>query len=158
MRTAPPLQLRVNRFGVWRAGSLLLAACVCAAMLSWWYAQPTPTPLWASAVTGCAVLGSLACVATLWRTAPLTLRWDGQRWWLARDEAAEQAGELALAIDLGSWLLLRFVPASEAANSAWRRHPVWIALQRRGLEAQWHSLRCALYGARPAAVPEIDRA
>jgi hypothetical protein len=47
-------------------------------------------------------------------------------------------------IDLGSWLLVVF----ESSTSAVER--VWLPLQRRGLEGEWHALRCALY-AIPAA-------
>ncbi len=154
MRSAPPLQISVMRFGVWRALVALLAGSACVSMVLWWRAQPWPVRPEVAAV---AALGALAAAGTaiaLWRVAPLTLRWDRQRWWVARGAAAEQPGELAVAIDLGVWLLLRFVAETEP-GPAWRqRLPTWIALQRPGLEASWHAIRCALYAARPALPPE----
>jgi hypothetical protein len=149
MRHAPPLQFRVRHYGLWHAFVLLLAVSACASVLAWWWAQPVPAPLWNSVATVLAALATLACAATLWRAPPLTLRWDRQCWWLARDGAAEQAGTLAVAIDLGGWMLLRFVGEEQSADLVWRSRVVWIALQRQGLDAQWHAIRCALYGARP---------
>ena len=153
MRSAPPLQLGVNRYGLWLAMLLLLATCTCAAMLAWWWAQPVPVPRWVSATAAIGTVVSLACLAGSWRMPALTLRWDRQRWLVARDGAAGQAGELVVAIDLGGWMLLRFVPASIEASPPWHRGAQWIALQQRGLEAQWHALRCTVYSARPALPP-----
>jgi hypothetical protein len=53
---------------------------------------------------------------------------------------------VAVAIDLGGWMLLRFVPGAGGGRAR------WIALQRHGLEPQWHALRCAVYAPRPAAL------
>jgi hypothetical protein len=56
-------------------------------------------------------------------------------------------GELQVAIDLGAWMLLHFVPdVGHRACSV-----SWLPVQRRGLESQWHALRCAVYSPRPAA-------
>ncbi len=101
MRSAPPLQLSVRRYGLWRAAVLLLAAGACASMLAWWSAQPQPAPRWTSAVALSAALVAVFCAVTLWRRRPLTLRWDRQRWLVAQGGAAEESGELAVAIDLG---------------------------------------------------------
>ena len=155
MRSAPPLQISVARFGVWHAIVALVAGSACGSMFLWWRAQPLPVP---PLVEAAAALGSMLAAAiaiTTWRVPPLTLRWDRQRWWVARGEAAEQPGKLAVAIDLGGWLLLHFVAEGAPAGSARRRPvPTWIALQRPGLEAPWHALRCTLYAARPALPPE----
>jgi hypothetical protein len=146
MRCAAPLELSVNRYELWHAMVLLLATGACAALFAWWWAQPQPTPRWASATAALGALISLVCLAGLWRKPALTLRWDSRRWLMAREDGAEQAGELAVAIDLGAWMLLRFVPAG-------RRSASWIALQRCGLEGQWHALRCAVYTAQPTLPP-----
>ena len=153
MRHAPPLQVQVGHYGLWRAVVLLLAASACAAMFAWWRLQPTPVPNWASAATVVAALVAFAWAATLWRAPTLRLRWDGACWWLARAGAAEQSGKLAVAIDLGGWMLLRFMAESRPANAGWIRRVVWIALQRPGLDGQWHAVRCAVYGTRPALGP-----
>ena len=154
MRSAPPLQISVSRFGVWRAIVALVAGGACGSMFLWWRAQPLPVPLVVDAAAALGAMLAAAIALTMWRVPPLTLRWDRQRWWLARGEA-EQPGELAVAIDLGGWLLLHFVADGAPAGPAWRRRiPTWIALQRPGLEVPWHALRCALYAARPALRPE----
>jgi hypothetical protein len=122
MHSAPPLQLRVNRYELWRAMVLLLATGACAATLAWWRAQPVPAPRWAGATAAIGTLASLASLVGLWRMRALTLRWDRQCWLVTRDGAAEQAGELSVAIDLGGWILLRFVPAGAGPGPA--RHGV----------------------------------
>jgi len=151
MGTAAPLQFRVNRHRVWRAVVLLLAGITAASMLVWWRAQPSQAPLAVSVAVAAGVLAWIACVAGLWQMLPTTLRWDGQRWQVARGRSAECSVELAVAIDLGGWLLLRFVPEGAPAGQAGRRRPTCIALQRLGFEARWHAIRCALYRARPVA-------
>ena len=153
MRCAPPLQVSVNRYDGWRALLLLLATSACAVMLAWWWTQPAPAPRWASAVAAIGALLSLAGLAGSWRMPASTLRWDRQNWLVACHGASEKAGEVAVAIDLGGWLLLRFVPGIAESTPSGRRRTQWIALQRRGLEVQWHALRCALYSARPALQP-----
>ena len=96
------------------------------------------------------VLASRGRAAGLWQVPPRALRRDRQHGHLACDSAAEQTGELAVAIDLGAWMLVRFAPESAAGGPSRRWRPAWIALQRRGLEAHWPTLRCALYSARAA--------
>jgi hypothetical protein len=153
MRHAPPLQVYVGHHGIWRAAVMLLAASASAAMLAWWRLQPIPAPSWAGSATFVAAIVAFGCAATLWRAPTLALRWDGQCWWLARASAAEQAGMLAVTIDLGGWMLLRFDAESRPADPRWIRRVVWVALQRRGLEGQWHAVRCTVYGARSAFQP-----
>ena len=48
---------------------------------------------------------------------------------------------MTVAIDLGSFLLLSLVGADAGACRSGR----WLPVQRRGLELQWHALRCAVY-------------
>jgi hypothetical protein len=84
-------------------------------------------------------LTMLALAVSLWRVPAQSLRWDGQVW---RLDAVP--GELTVAVDIGPWMLLRFTPG---AGSRTR----WLPVQRRGLEAQWHALRCAVYAPRPPA-------
>jgi hypothetical protein len=102
----------------------------------------------------CGLVATIAAVAWLMRgltrLAPLGLRWDGQCWHLAASgPAAQEAvpGDLTVAIDLGVWMLLRFEPAASARRAA----PSWIPVQRRGIESQWHALRCAVHSPRAAA-------
>ena len=75
-----------------------------------------------------------------WRVAavlPRRLRWDGQAWWLAEpDSDDETAVQLAVLIDLDTWLLLRASPG-----------PRWLPLSRRQHAAHWTSLRATLFAA-----------
>jgi hypothetical protein len=86
-----------------------------------------------------AALLMLACAVSLWRVPAQSLRWDGGVWQLDG-----VPGELKAAIDLGPWMLLNFTPEMSGGTS-------WLPIQRRGLETQWHALRCAVYSPRPVA-------
>jgi hypothetical protein len=93
-----------------------------------------------SALLGCAMAG---LGWRLTRCAPQTLRWDGQAWWL--DEAAQG---VAVAMDLGGWLLLRLTPTG--GGWLW---PRYLALSRAHCGAQWSGLRATLYSAHVQAPP-----
>jgi hypothetical protein len=89
--------------------------------------------------------------ASLVAVKPVSLRWDGRDWHLGAPNLAGHepvAGVLRMSVDLGAWMLLRFEPASAGAVV----RPVWLPAQRRGLETQWHALRCAIHS--PRAAPD----
>ncbi len=139
MRASPALRVSLKRFGVWRGAVALLTLLAGAVLVAWvWAMNPAQQHhRWSwllATLLGALVLG---IAVSLWRTRPFDLHWDGERWHLAEGTDA-QPGELAVALDLGPWLLLRF-----------RTHPRgptrWLPVQRRGLEAQWHALRCAVH-------------
>jgi hypothetical protein len=142
MAHPPALETRVLYQGAWRAGVALLLALCSATCLLWWAAHSPPRPGWVgvAALGGCAL--AIGCVAG-WIGArhAQTLRWDGQQWWLAGGAAPADAGSLRVAIDLGNWMLLRFVAQG---RSVWRSSR-WVPVQRRGLEGAWHALRCAVH-------------
>jgi hypothetical protein len=149
MRASPPFQVSVTRFGVWRIGVVGLSALAAATLVAWLASRDEFTALgWQIAVgAGGAVLvaGSLA----LARIAPLSLRWDSEQWHLGPAATAGDEpwpGKLAVALDLGSWMLLRF----EHESASRRRRFSWLPIQRSGLEPHWHALRCAVYCARSA--------
>ena len=60
---------------------------------------------------------------------------------------ASDSGPLAVALDLGSFLLLTMTRAGARGPQARR----WIPVQRHGLDGDWHALRCAVYSPPPAA-------
>ncbi|HKW82249.1 MAG TPA: hypothetical protein VJN68_00740 [Burkholderiaceae bacterium] len=161
MRASPAFQCVLNRYGVWRAAVGAVAAAGIAVLLTWLATRSEPTPPLGLAAWAGAMLAVPALAASLMRLPAVTLRWDGQHWWLARlgrssrAVAAAQidatAGELDVALDLGAWMLLRFRPVSTDRRE---RRPRWLPVQRRGLEAQWHALRCAVYSPRPAPARE----
>lgn len=146
MRTALQLEVGVVRFCVWRSATLALAAIVWAVLAAWWWAHPAPAPAWVGAVAVTGMLLAAAAALPLRSARPFRLRRDAHQWQLSfMDDAraAPAAGDLHVALDLGGWLLLRFVP--DAAG----RGATWLAVQRRGLEPQWHALRCAIHAPPP---------
>ena len=157
MRAAPPLEFTVRRFGAWRAALALLAVLGAALMAQWWHGADRPRP---PAMALVALAGALLAALPLAQSRRLhacKLRWDGQRWHLAVAQASARshggepaAGQLAVAIDLGGWLLLRFAAEAVAATRLRVPHAAWIPLQRRGLEGEWHAIRGTLYSPRPA--------
>lgn len=151
MRALPAFQVTLSRFGVWRACVWALAAGAVLVLAAWVHSRPTPAGLGLHLLVVAVIGLVLALAGWLVRVPATTLRWDGQAWWLARATAVESSparrGELLIAIDLGSWMLLRFTP------DAMGRRPwavIWLPAHRRGLEPEWHGLRCTLHAARPA--------
>jgi hypothetical protein len=139
MRAFPACQVSLRRFGVWRTAVFALTAAGVATVAGWWIGREPPASIESMVLDGVAALAMLAIAASSWHVPAQSLRWDGQAWYLG-----EVACELSAAIDLGPWPLLRFTPAAKAATH-------WLPVQRRGLEAQWHALRCAVHSLRPRA-------
>ena len=152
MRTAPALQVSLTRFGIWRAAVSVLTLLGMLTGTGWLTGQEG---------LGAAAKGAAMAVvaALLWglglslmRLPARRLSWDGQCWALldlAAGGSEPIAGEISVAIDLGPWMLLRFRPT---ASSAWWQsmQSTWLPVQRRGIEPQWHALRCAVYSPRAA--------
>ncbi len=85
-----------------------------------------------------ALIMSLIVAAAAWRLArprACDLTWDGLRW-----SANGAAGRVAVMVDLGPWLLLRWWP--EAGSN---RAPRWLAISGSEAAGAWHALRAALY-------------
>jgi hypothetical protein len=144
MRASPPCQVSLRRVGAWRAAVCALVLLAGAAVLGWAGSRETPVAALRWGAAALSLLPILGLGASLWRMPVRSLRWDGRGWQL---DAI--AGELSVAVDLGPWMLLVFTPAVPAGARAGRVS--WLPFQRRGLEAQWHALRCAVYSPRPAA-------
>jgi hypothetical protein len=60
------------------------------------------------------------------------------------------AGGIDVCLDFSAWMLLRF----EHDVTVGRARVSWLPVQRSGLEAHWHALRCAVYSSRPAHGPD----
>ena len=147
MRASPAIHVSVSRFGLWRGAVGVLAMAVVCTILLWLVDRDPPAAASTQAIVGvllCAVIGLAISLA---RVRHVGLRWDGQAWHLsdAGNSTAETPGEVAVAIDLGAWMLLRFKPVAHTGLPQAR----WLPVQRRGLEGSWHGLRCALYSPRP---------
>ena len=153
MLTSPSVHVSLRRFGAWRGAAAVLTLVGVAAQLAWATAHGAagrPALFALGAVIGVSVL----CLgALLMRVDPVALRWDGRAWHLGPigidgfdgiDGVDGVEGRIAVAIDLGPWMLLRFMPTAPAA----RRHAAWLPAQRRGLEAEWHAFRCAVHAPR----------
>ncbi|MGH8797599.1 MAG: hypothetical protein ACREXI_11115 [Caldimonas sp.] len=148
MRASPPIEVVLNRFGWWRGALLGLALAAIAVLAAW---VRSSVDVHAHAMVAAAGLAGLVCVAGVLSAAvarPARLKWDGRSWQLGGiDTALEpRPGSLRVQIDLGAWMLLRF--AADVSDEG--RRVVWLPVQRRGLEVQWHALRCAVHAPPPA--------
>jgi hypothetical protein len=146
MRAAPAFQVSLRRFDVWRIAVLALFVLGATFLIHWLLARDSPRgwSLIAAASVGLAALAAAAL--TLWRTAPTDLRWDGACWHLKRPGSVALSGSISVTLDLGQWMLLRFAPALGKGPIA----VIWLPAQRRGIETQWHALRCAVHSPRPS--------
>jgi len=138
MRGAPPVEVRVRRPGSWQAFVVVLVALTAGSIGAWLVASEAGTALKMALAlaTVAAGLGALSTAAPL----DLTLRWTGSAWVLSRHPASdEHVGTVAVALDLGNWMLLRFV------SEPLRPRTTWLPVQRRGLDGDWHALRCAVH-------------
>ena len=128
----------------WFVGTLVIAAA--AALLAWTTAV---------IAAGDAVRAGLALplllpivAAAAWRGEERgRLVLDGGTWRFedAAVDPAGRPGELVVAMDLGSWMLLCFHPS----GARWPRNRRWLALGRRDMPAAWQAFRRAVYSPRP---------
>ena len=158
MQAPPAFQLTVRHFGVWRALLASLGCAVSGVVIAWGWAMFPLAGATVLAACTLAVVLSLASLGSLARVGPYSLRWDTQAWWLGR--AVERghepmAGQLAVAIDWGAWMLLRYMPADPQGPF---RRSRWLPIQRAGHESAWLALRTAAYSAPrlPAAPRPAD--
>ena len=132
------------------AGWMAVTVLSALAIAGWWSSQLEVTPsLRLFGILGAAVV-LFSAGLQLRSIPPFELHWNGQDWALTRKPSASASpvtGALTVAIDLGPWMLLRF----RAAKAPRWAGPQWLPIQRRGLESQWHALRCALFSSPSAA-------
>jgi hypothetical protein len=161
MRAPPPVEYTSALGRAWRAALSLLVGASVAVPLAWGLPylaagrgsrQPDALldALGNPGVQGLLALGVAGmAVAAFWMghrasgAGERTLRWDGQDWVLAADAAGrpEQRGDAALMLDLGPWMLVRFLPcATVGAGSS-----VWLPLSLDLDAARWAALRGALW-------------
>jgi len=165
MRAPPPVEYTSALGRAWRAALSLLVGATVAVPLAW--GLPYFAAHWGSrqpdalfeALGDPLVQGALALWAAamaagawwLWQRASVTgertLRWDGQDWVLACDPHGrpEQRGDAELMLDLGPWMLVRFLPYGGVGAA------IWLPLTA-GLDlARWAALRGALWNWRAGA-------
>ena len=147
MHGSPPCTITVARFRAWRAGVASVALAGLATLGAWLAASPFGELAWVRAGVGLAAIATLALAVSLWRQPAVRLRWDGLAWTIAEEAGSgpEVPGRMALAIDLGTFLLLRFHPTGRSGPASIR----WIPVGRAGLEHEWHAFRCAVHSPQP---------
>jgi len=151
MRASPPIDIELSRSSAWLAFVLTVVLGVTAVMACWVaLVLPRSAPT-ATAAIGLAALtlGLIGSALGLTRRIGGRLRWTGQCWELEDGAAGRdrrRPGDVAVMIDLGNWLLLRFTSSAGEGRTA-----RWLPVERRGHEpGEWHALRCALHSSRPA--------
>jgi hypothetical protein len=143
----------LRRFGVWRGAVTAVAGAALAALVLWTTASlaaaRAETAPWILATAFALGLGAIVVALSLVRVEGGVLAYRDGRWTFAPDRSPSHplAAELAVALDLGSFLLLTL-----AGPAVLRRR--WLPVQRRGLERDWHALRCAVYSPPLAAAAE----
>ena len=147
MRDSVFFELRLRRFGVWRIAVWLVAGAAIAAVTAWAVAmldsQPASGRALVIAVAAGLSLATIALALSLARVNGGLLTCSDGLWTYLSEAGEHRAGTLEVAMDLGGFLLLRVVER--------RRTIAWLPVQRRGVEMQWHALRCAVYSPPPPA-------
>ena len=150
MGDLPAVQVTIRDYSVWRAAVLALTVGVVAVVCAWGVQSSraqNETTSWLAFSLGVAAVG---LGALLWRVCPATLRYDRSTWYLgsADGQSGEPiAGNLEISLDLGVWMLLRFIPAAKTPGA----RPRWLPVQSGASDIQWHALRCAIYASRRSA-------
>ena len=161
MRAPPPVEYSSGPGRAWRAALSLLVGASVAVPVAWglpyiaahWGSrQPDALldalgkPLVQAAIAGWFAVLAIAAFRLSNREAATrerTLRWDGQDWLLdGHPGRPEQRGDASLMLDLGPWMLVRFLPYAGMGLSTWL--PLTVGLDM----ARWAALRGALWNAR----------
>jgi hypothetical protein len=168
MRAPPPVEYTSALGRAWRTALSLLLGVAVAVPLAWGlpylashggsrqldpFLAPLANPMGQGVVAVC--VGLLA-VAAFWLSrkaataSERTLRWDGQDWVLPGGASGrpDQRGDAALMLDLGPWMLVRFLPCAGGFGGG-----TWLAFTLAGDLARWASLRGALWNWRAHATP-----
>jgi hypothetical protein len=143
VRPPPAFQITINRFEIWRGFLICLSALLICVLCTWCWASGV---VWWIAV-GAFITSVFGVVGlfSLFRVHSFSLRWDTQLWGCgtAAQRGHEPSnGYVAVSIDLGFWMLLRFSPAPSSLGRG-----QWLPVQRRGHEPMWHAFRATVHGA-----------
>ncbi|MBX3621295.1 MAG: hypothetical protein KF891_15100 [Rhizobacter sp.] len=152
MHAPLPFQMTVRCFGVWRVTCGLLCAAAATVTAIWAWRAMHSFPMWVLMSTLLVAAASTAMLWHAWGLKAQSIRWDGQVWRLGPAATAGHeplAGRVEIAVDVGAWMMLRFVPE---VPIPWRRG-IWLPVQRASHEAAWHALRATVYCARPVTLP-----
>ncbi len=157
MRAPPPVEYTSALGRAWGAALSLLVGASVAVPLAW--GLPYFAAHWGSlqpdafleALGDARVQAAIAlwlvamAAAAFWlaskrmSASERTLRWDGQDWVLADGAAPDQRGDASLMLDLGPWMLVRFLPYAGMGTATWL--PLTVGLDI----ARWAAFRGALW-------------
>lgn len=146
MRRVLPTDFEVTHFGWWRGTIAMVAVLAASALAFWgWRQRGHALAMPAAALGVVALVGALSVAG---RQGSTRLRWDGEHWYVdspgdARDDPQGAPHRLVVAIDLGPWMLLKFLPVQAPGVAPARSR--WLPVQRQGHEGQWHGMRRAVY-------------
>lgn len=149
MHAPPPFQITVRRFGIWRGACAALVSMSGLVVAGWAMSAWQAHPAWLVLSLLVWAVASIGLLLQAWCLQPMSVRWDGQLWHVGAETTSgqePQAGRLPVTLDLGSWILLRFVPNGP-------RRCLWLPVQRRGHELSWQGFRATVYCARPVSLP-----
>ena len=151
MRALPALSVTVARHRAWNTALAGVALLALAALAGWGHAWRDALGPVQTLGLGLPAFGLAWLVRGLWRRGSTPLRWDGAQWHVGLGESrALLPCDLNVALDFGSWMLLRCRVGKAGAA---RRRTVWLPVERAGLRETWHALRCAVYSPRSDARP-----
>ena len=141
MRESPVFEVRLRRFEVWRSAVAALAVAAISASLAWAFATAASgnddSVAAIVSIAGLLTAATIVAAVSLARVPAGVLSCRDGLWSFVPDAGATRSGPLTVALDWGAFLLLRLDPRPHAH--------VWLPVQRRGLEREWHALRCAVY-------------
>ena len=155
MRAAPPVRVQSDGVGLWRGVQWALYA-MAACVVAYWAAAHLLGP--DARLAAASVLAGLLWSVLVGRRPPEPprhLAWDGQVWSLSRQAPEPLAGRVAVMLDLGNWMLLRF-DSQQPARPRWRSQ-IWLPLKQSDAGAAWPAVRAALFAAHPDAEPTGPR-
>src|SRR5882724_10143686 len=152
MHASPAFQITIRHFGIWRFASVLAVFATGAVAGAWLFAMWPVRWGWICVIACLFAVCALWVGVDCWQLRPQSLRWDTQGWHLGSSALLGREphpGQVVVALELGFWMLLRFVHQ----QGPWWCRSTWLPVQRQGHRAEWHALRCAVYSARPALGP-----
>ena len=140
MRESVFFELRLRRFGVWQGAVWLAGGAAIAAVAAWaltmFDSEQSGRALVIAVAAGLS-LATIALAVSLVRIGGGLLTCSEGIWTFFPDTGVRRTGTLEVSMDLGAFVLLRLVER--------QRTIAWLPVQRRGVETQWHALRCAVY-------------
>ena len=149
VRGSGSFQVRLHRFAVWRVAVSAIVAAAVLAVSAWAlamsFSHDPGDARWLAGIAALLAAAALVVGRSLTRLSAGVLSCRDGSWTFAPDAGHARSGPLAVAIDLGSFLLLR-------VGARGGRH-TWLPVQRGGLEREWHALRCAVYSPSPSPSP-----